>query len=130
MFVFPKVLYPYTSISLKMKRILRSNKVGSPSPPVTPSSSDEFNSSIQEVEYCRPSECIKDKKRDRFICTECKRSVHYACTELPAYYIQLIVGKDIKFICVNCVNITKKISDNYPSPHEQIKSQVTEERCH
>ena len=29
---------------------------------------------------------------------------------------------DTKFIYVNCVNITKKISDNYPSAHAQIKS--------
>ena len=71
-----------------------------------------------------PGECIKDNKKDRFICAECSRSVHYGCTELPAYYIQMIVRKDrgLKFICVSCVNVTKKIADNYPSQSSQIQS--------
>lgn len=105
-----------------MKKILRSSRAIAPLP--SPSCSDELNKSAQDIETCTLSQCITDRKKDRLTCTECERSVHYSCSELPPYYIQLIVGnvKDIKFICVNCVTVTKKIADKYPSPSQKIKS--------
>lgn len=105
-----------------MKKILRSSRVSPPSP--SPSASGELNTSIEEIQTCRPSHCITDRKKDRFNCTECMRSVHYSCTELPAYYIQLIKDKKkgIKFICINCVEMSKNIANKYPSTSQQVKS--------
>eukprot|EP00111_Clytia_hemisphaerica_P014276 TCONS_00042050-protein len=106
-----------------MKRILRSSRTVTPSPLQSPSSLEELSASSQDLETCTPSRCITDRKKDRLKCTECERSVHYSCSELPPYYIQLIVGKTkgIKFICVNCVTMTKNMGA-YTSPNQKVKS--------
>lgn len=96
-----------------MMKFLRSNRVDAPSP-------DDLDESVQE-ETCTPSKCVHDRKKKRFDCTTCKRSVHYSCTELPAYYIQLIVCKEVKFICVNCVEIPKTLKINRPT-NEEVKT--------
>jgi len=106
-----------------MKRILRNSRTVAPSPLLSSSSSDELSVNSQDLETCTPLQCITDRKKDRLKCTECERSVHYSCSELPPYYIQLIVGKmkGIKFICVNCVTMSKKIGV-YKTPSEKVKS--------
>ena len=95
-----------------MKRILRSNSVSF-------SSKEELDGSIGEDQVCTLSKCIKDHskiEKDQFRYEECKRIVHHVCSKLPAYFIQLLVdNKNQKFICRNCVNISKQIADKVPS---------------
>lgn len=106
-----------------MKRILRNSRTVAPSPLLSPSSSDELSINSIDLETCTPLQCITDRKKDLSNAPECERSVHYSYSELPPYYIQLIVGetKGIKFISVNCVTMTKKIGA-YKSPSQKVKS--------
>lgn len=93
-----------------MRKILRSNKVKS-------SSNDDLDTSTQDDKVCLPSKCLDDRKKDKLICEICHRHVHYVCSELPAYYIQLIQDKNnnITFTCKNCVNVTKQVGDKCTS---------------
>ena len=71
-----------------MKRILRSNRVNIPS-------KDDLDGSLGEDQVCTLSKCIQDHgkpKKDQFKCEECKRVVHHVCSELPDYFIQLLVN--------------------------------------
>ena len=58
---------------------------------------------------CTSSECIDDSSKLTVTCEKCKRKVHFACTRLPLYQLQLITcyGTSVfrKFTCCNCVLI-------------------------
>ena len=99
-----------------MKSLRRRNKV---SIPLT----DSLEESVSEDNVCTTDKCIDDKNKDRLICKSCNRYVHYLCSELPAYYIQRLINalKDNKkdkdghrFICSNCVNVSKDLADKIP----------------
>ena len=52
------------------------------------------------------------------VCVRCKRSVHYRCTQLPPYQIQLFLDKQksthYKYVCPNCVEVKKEITELVP----------------
>lgn len=74
--------------------------------------SEDLDSSLEETFKCSISACIDDKSHHRLQCGDCKRHVHYRCTMLPAYQIQLFLNKrSPKFICTNCVTIQKDLVD-------------------
>ena len=59
---------------------------------------------------CTPSSCIDDEDLDRLECRKCKRSVHYECTQLPLYQLQIFVTSyNDHYTCSNCVRITKNL---------------------
>ena len=59
-------------------------------------------SDYEELERCSLSKCFVSEHA--FLsCTKCHRKVHLECSLLPAYQIQLVLTKEIKFICNNCV---------------------------
>jgi len=59
---------------------------------------------------CTPSRCTEDEDLDRLTCKKCKRSVHYECTQLPLYQLQIFVTSyNDHYLCSNCVRITKNL---------------------
>lgn len=65
----------------------------------------------ENLEQCTENSCIKDQDQDKLSCIVCNRSVHYRCTKLPLYQLQLFVKRRIRsFTCVNCVEITKDLA--------------------
>jgi len=62
------------------------------------SNSDYTNT--EETE-CTLTTCTRDNNEDQLKCSDCSRLVHYECTQLPAYYISLILSKkkSHKFVC-------------------------------
>ena len=60
-------------------------------------------------EYCTANNCINDKDFNRLKCTKCLRSVHYVCSQLPAYQIQTIMDKCRHFHCISCVEVSKDL---------------------
>ena len=74
-----------------------------------------IQSDINKMTVCTSSTCITDEDRYKVECGECKRFVHYRCTQLPLYQIQLFLTKGYRiFVCVNCVDIPKYLSDIVP----------------
>ena len=74
--------------------------------------SSDLDSSFDETLKCSTSACINDQDQNRIQCGDCKRSVHYRCTMLPAYQIQLFINKrSMKFSCANCVTVQKNLVD-------------------
>ena len=65
---------------------------------------------------CITSNCIKEEDIDILSCDRCQRNVHYRCSMLPAYQIQLFQMKtrQHKFVCINCVNVDAKILELVP----------------
>ena len=64
---------------------------------------------------CTVTECT-DENGDylKFQCNNCKRWVHFKCTRLPMYQIQLFLTsgtKYSKYVCVSCVNVSKGLYD-------------------
>ena len=99
-----------------MKSLRRRNKVSI-------RTTDSLDDSLTEAKECLPGKCINDQNKDRLTCRTCQRHVHYVCSELPAYYIQRIVNalkEDSKdedghrFICSNCIDVPKELSDKIP----------------
>ena len=46
----------------------------------------------------------------------CQRLVHYKCTHLPLYQLQLFLTTGYrKFVCINCVNIPKYLEELVPA---------------
>ena len=56
--------------------------------------------------HCTPTNCKYYNDKYKLGCAECKRLVHYGCTSLPTYQLQLFLTKGYrKFICCKCVEI-------------------------
>ena len=61
---------------------------------------------------CTKSSCTQDEDIHKLECAECKRLVHYKCTQLPVYQVQLFLTKGYrKFICVNCIDVPKYLME-------------------
>ena len=61
---------------------------------------------------CTPEQCTDDQDKDFLKCDKCPRQVHYRCTRLPAYQIQLFVNsatKHYQFQCEKCVTVKQKL---------------------
>lgn len=65
---------------------------------------------------CTPNNCIAAKDDEYTLaCNSCKRSVHFECTQLPIYQLQLILNtKSKRYTCVNCVEISKSLMEIMP----------------
>ena len=76
---------------------------------------------------CTLSNCIDDQDTDVLKCYKCQRRVHYRCTRLPAYQIQVFINKRIyKYECQNCIEVDQKLLDLVPPKERHHPSLKTE----
>ena len=43
------------------------------------------------ISTCTPTNCVQDEDKYKLECVKCKRLVHYRCTLLPKYQIQMFL---------------------------------------
>ena len=61
---------------------------------------------------CTPTRCTDDEEADRLQCRKCKRTIHYECTQLPLYQLQIFVTTyNDQYTCPNCVRITRTLTN-------------------
>ena len=61
---------------------------------------------------CTPKKCTSEKVEDKLQCRQCKRYVHYECTQLPLYQLQIFVtAYNDQYTCPNCVRITRSLTN-------------------
>lgn len=59
---------------------------------------------------CSLTSCADDDDQNRLKCRKCHRLVHYECTQLPLYQLQIFVNTyNEQYLCHNCVRITKTL---------------------
>ena len=62
------------------------------------------------TEVCTLTGCIDDEDQNRLKCRNCQRMVHYECTQLPLYQLQIFVNTyNNQYVCHNCVRITRSL---------------------
>ena len=67
---------------------------------------------------CTPLACVQDDDKYKLECAECKLLVHYRCTQLPLYQIQLFLTKGYrKYICLNWVEVPTYLLDTLSELH-------------
>ena len=75
---------------------------------------------IDETLVCTPSGCTNDEDLYKLECAECKRLVHYICTQLPVFQIHLFLTKGYrKFVCANCVDVPQYLLDIVPKDEDE-----------
>ena len=57
---------------------------------VEPNNAESTQASVSD---CTPTNCKHDNDKYKLECTEWKRLVHYGCTSLPPYQLQLFLTK-------------------------------------
>lgn len=74
--------------------------------------SSDLNRSVSERK-CTSIACAVDLQKNVLQCTKCSRFVHYQCSFLPAYQIQVFISnkRSNKFTCINCVDVSKDLID-------------------
>ena len=82
-----------------------------------------LNDDIQSSNMlCSSSRCFISEdstENDVLQCRKCKRLVHYVCSDLPDYQIQICLNfKTRSFQCRNCVQISENLKDRINSNHE------------
>lgn len=78
----------------------------------TEQSTTEVTGSLDDPEHCTKESCVNDEDLKRLPCTRCKRNVHYKCSRIPAYVLQMLVEKKYRhFVCINCMDVSKEIAD-------------------
>ena len=76
-----------------------------------------------EEDHCTETKCKDDDDGLRVKCTSCKRTLHYACTGLPAYQLQFFIKKGKrKFSCITCCPGAKELSKNIYDQSQRITS--------
>ena len=73
------------------------------------------NENLNEFGYCTKEKCnIKEKSCGILVCRKCTREVHYACSKLPLYQIQLcLTSKSRSFQCQNCVKVPELLREKF-----------------
>ena len=56
-------------------------------------------------------------------CHKCEKWIHYFCTQLPSYFIILLAGSTITFICETCVGL--RFENDFVSHHLEVEEAVT-----
>ena len=61
---------------------------------------NDAESTQASVPQCTPTSCKYHNNKHKLECTKCKRLVHYGCTSVPTYQLQLFLTKGYrKFMC-------------------------------
>lgn len=81
---------------------------------------------------CSQFNCIEDSEsNDMLKCRKCERLVHYSCSELPLYQIQVcLTYKSRSFQCRNCVHISpmlQNVAKDKLSPSKNTRKEVENE---
>ena len=70
-----------------------------------------WSESVDEEDQFSETMCKDVNDSLRIKCTDCKRSLHYACTGLPAYQLQFFIKKSKrKYTCINCSPEAKELT--------------------
>jgi len=81
------------------------------------------SASEDEDDHCSETMCKHDDDNLRIKCTSCKRSLHYACTGLPAYQLQFFIKKGKrKYTCINCSPGAKELAQKVNEQSQRISS--------
>ena len=76
---------------------------------------------------CTPDTCFFSdiiKDNDVLQCKKCDRFVHYACSELPTYQIQICLQyRQRSFQCANCVEITPILLEKMKTSKQRVAKQ-------
>ena len=91
--------------------------------------------SIENIhEYCTKENCIvneKEKANGILVCRKCTRKVHYVCSELPPYQIQLcLTSKSRSFQCQNCVKVPEELEKKCQREEEEKNSKTRKRKYH
>ena len=85
----------------------------------------DFENSLK-YRLCTVEKCFTDdqtKENDMLQCRKCQRYVHYACSELPLYQIQICLQyKTRSFQCVKCVTISPKLLERAKTNVKEMES--------
>ena len=74
------------------------------------STNKDQDSTLVSSLNCSTTKCNEDENKNKLVCADCKRSVHYRCTQLPAYQIQAyIVKKKRNYYCSNCIVVPAEL---------------------
>ena len=80
---------------------------------------------------CTDSECIEDNGNHVLKCPKCNRNVHYRCTSLPAYQLQVILlvkkTRNSGYHCQNCVVVSDEIKELVPAKTRMIPLSASKE---
>jgi len=72
---------------------------------------------------CTEHNCIKDDEKMRIQCHKCQRTLHYACTGLPPYQLNMFLNKGYrKYVCITCCSPAKELGRKVHNQVERIKS--------
>ena len=72
---------------------------------------------------CTELRCVKDTEQMRIECQKCSRTVHYACTRLPAYQLNMFLNKGYrKYVCRTCCSPALDLDKRMQEQAERIKS--------
>ena len=62
---------------------------------------------------CSPQKCISKDESSKDValqCRKCHLAVHYQCSQLPAYQIQLFLSfKERRYQCPKCIRVSQKV---------------------
>ena len=73
----------------------------------------KINKKSPKFHECSPQRCIFKDESSRDValqCRKCHRAVHYRCSKLPAYQIQLCLSfKEQRYQCPNCIRVSQQV---------------------
>ena len=65
---------------------------------------------------CTDDHCINDEDEHVLKCKKCDRFIHYRCTKLPAYQVQVFLKfKSVKFMCQTCITPSIELKELLPT---------------
>jgi len=73
----------------------------------------KINRKSPKFHECSPQRCIFKDESSKDValqCRKCHRAVHYQCSQLPAYQIQLCLSfKERCYQCPNCIKVSQQV---------------------
>ena len=89
------------------------------SPRKIPTPNNAENNTVR----CTELRCVNDTEQMRIECQKCSKTVHYACTGLPAYQLNMFLNKGYrKYVCRTCCSPAKDLNKRMQEQAERIKS--------
>ena len=73
----------------------------------------KINKKSQKIHECSTQRCIFKDESSKDValqCRKCHRAVHYQCSQLPAYQIQLFLSfKERRYQCPKCIRVSQQV---------------------
>ena len=71
------------------------------------------NKISQKLQECSPQKCFFKDESSKDValqCRKCHRAVHYKCSRLPSYQIQLCLSfEERRYQCPNCIKVSQQV---------------------